>query len=149
MLDSACPSTNSWKKRQSHIVPLSAQAIAILKELHTLTGRGKYLFPCNGKRDRPMSEAAIAVALHKRGFKGIQTAHGFRATARTILDEVLQQRVEHVEHQLAHSVRDPLGRAYNRTSHLDERRKMMQLWADYMDGLKQGAKVVPIKRNVG
>jgi hypothetical protein len=73
----------------------------------------------------------------------------FRATARTILDEVLQQRVEHVEHQLAHSVRDPLGRAYNRTSHLDERRKMMQLWADYMDGLKQGAKVVPIKRDVG
>jgi hypothetical protein len=72
-----------------------------------------------------------------------------RATARTILDEVLQQRVEHVEHQLAHSVRDPLGRAYNRTSHLDERRKMMQLWADYMDGLKQGAKVVPIKRDVG
>jgi hypothetical protein len=68
---------------------------------------------------------------------------------RTILDEVLQQRVEHVEHQLAHSVRDPLGRAYNRTSHLDERRKMMQLWADYLDGLKQGAKVVPIKRDVG
>jgi len=74
--------------------------------------------------------------------------HGFRATARTILDEVLQQRVDHVEHQLAHSVRDPLGWAYNRTSHLDERRKMMQLWADYMDGLKQGAKVVPIKQDV-
>ena len=81
--------------------------------------------------------------------KETMTAHGFRAMARTILDEVLQQRVEHVEHQLAHSVRALLGRAYNRTSHLDERRKMMQLWADYLDGLKQGAKVVPIKRDVG
>ena len=113
MLDSACPSTNSWKMRQSHLVPLSAQAIAILKELHALTGGGKYLFPCNGRPDRPMSEAAIAVALHKLGFKGIQTAHGFRATARTILDEVLQQRPELAEHQLAHAVKGPLGRANN------------------------------------
>jgi integrase len=96
-----------------------------------------------------MSEAALSVALHRLGYKEKKPLHGFRATARTILDEVLQQRVDHVEHQLAHSVRDPLGRAYNRTSHLDERRKMMQLWADYMDGLKQGAKVVPIKQDVG
>jgi len=127
------------KGRQPHIVPLSIQALAILRDLHELTGRGKYLFPCNGRSGRPMSEGAIAVALHKMGCKGIQTAHGFRATARTILDEVLQQRQELAEHQLAHAVRDPTGRAYNRTSHLPERRKMMQLWADYLEGLKLGA----------
>ena len=93
-----------------------------------------------------MSEAAVAVALHKLGFKGIQTAHGFRATARTVLDEVLQQRQEFAEHQLGHAVRDPNGRAYNRTSFLPERRQMMQLWADYLDVLKQGGRVIPFKR---
>lgn len=135
------------KMRQEHIVPLSIQAVDILRDLEALTGGRKYLFPCNGRPDRPMSEAAIAVALHKMGFKGKQTAHGFRATARTILDEVLQQRPDFTEHQLAHAVRDPNGRAYNRTTFLPERRQMMQLWADYLDGLKQGAKVIPIKRD--
>jgi integrase len=135
------------KGRQEHIVPLSLQAVEILKDLHELTGRGKYVFPGKGASDTPMSEAAIAVALHKMGFKGIQTAHGFRATARTLLDEVLQQRPDFAEHQLGHAVRGPLGRAYNRTTFLPERRQMMQLWADYLDGLKQGAKVVPIKRD--
>jgi integrase len=134
------------KMGQAHIVPLASQAIAILKDLHDLTGRGKYLFPCNGRPNRPMSEAAVAVALHKLGFKGIQTAHGFRATARTVLDEVLQQRQEFAEHQLGHAVRDPNGRAYNRTSFLPERRQMMQLWADYLDVLKQGGRVIPFKR---
>lgn len=76
------------------------------------------------------------------------TGHGFRATARTILDEVLQVRPDFIEHQLAHAVRDPNGRAYNRTAHLVERRKMMQLWADYLDGLKIGAKVIPLKRTL-
>jgi integrase len=75
------------------------------------------------------------------------TGHGFRAMARTIMDEVLQVRPDLIEHQLAHAVRDPLGRAYNRTSFLDERRKMMQTWADYLDGLKAGAKVVSLKRH--
>jgi integrase len=98
---------------------------------------------------RPMSEAAIAVALHKLGFKGIQTAHGFRATARTILDEVLRQRPELAEHQLAHAVKSPLGRSYNRTSFLPKRQQMMQLWADYLDGLKWGARVIPFKRKEG
>lgn len=74
------------------------------------------------------------------------TAHGFRAMARTILDEVLQIKPEVIEHQLAHTVRDALGRAYNRTTHLEARKKMMQLWADYLDGLKAGAKVIPLKR---
>jgi hypothetical protein len=74
------------------------------------------------------------------------TGHGFRAMARTILDEVLQVRPDFIEHQLAHAVKDPNGRAYNRTAHLAERRKMMQTWADYLDGLKNGAKVIPLKR---
>lgn len=134
------------KTRQEHIVPLAWQAVAILRDLHELTGRGKYVFPCHGKRDKPMSEAAIAVALHKLGFKGIQTAHGFRATARTILDEVLQQRPELAEHQLAHAVKSPLGRSYNRTTFLPERRDMMQRWADFLDGLKQGVRVIPLRR---
>lgn len=134
------------KTKTPLIVPLPLQAVAILRDLHELTGRGRYVFPCPGQPDRPMSEAAVPVALHKLGYKGVQTAHGFRATARTILDEVLLQRPDFIEHQLAHAVRDPLGRAYDRTSHLSERRKMMQVWADYLDGLKQGAKVVPIKR---
>ena len=75
------------------------------------------------------------------------TAHGFRATARTILDEVLGYRVDYIEHQLAHAVRDPNGRAYNRTAHLPERRKMMQGWADYLDGLRTGTNVVPLRRS--
>ena len=77
------------------------------------------------------------------------TAHGFRAMARTLLDEVLQVRVDFIEHQLAHAVRDPNGRAYNRTAHLNERRRMMQTWADYLDGLKAGAKVIPFKKITG
>jgi integrase len=77
------------------------------------------------------------------------TGHGFRAMARTILDEVLQVRADFIEHQLAHAVRDPNGRAYNRTAHLAERRKMMQMWADYLDGLKAGAKVLPFKKAEG
>jgi integrase len=124
------------KTASPHIVPLPWQAVALLRDLRELTGRGKYVFPCHGNPDKPMSEAAIPVALHKLGYKGKQTAHGFRATARTILDEVLRQRPDIIEHQLAHAVRDPLGRAYNRTSHLDERKKMMQLWADYLDRLR-------------
>jgi integrase len=84
------------------------------------------------------------------GFDGETiTGHGFRATARTILDEVLQFRVDFIEHQLAHAVKDPNGRAYNRTAHLIERRKMMQTWSDYLDGLKAGAKVLPLRRAEG
>lgn len=94
-----------------------------------------------------MSNNAINAALRRMGFeKSEMTGHGFRAMARTLLDEILQIRPDLIEHQLVHAVRGPLGRAYNRTTHLDERRKMMQTWADYLDGLKAGAKVVPLKR---
>jgi integrase len=89
---------------------------------------------------------ALTAALHRIGFGGLHTAHGFRASARTLLDEVLHERVDLIEHQLAHAVRDPLGRAYNRTAHLAERKKMMQRWANYCDALKAGAEVVPITK---
>ncbi|VVD85819.1 tyrosine-type recombinase/integrase [Pandoraea anhela] len=125
-------------KGAAHIVPLSTQAIAILRELHALTGSGKYPFPSIRSTERPMSDNALNAALRRLGYdREMMTGHGFRATARTILDETLNVPVVVIEAQLAHSVRDPLGRAYNRTSHLPQRRNMMQQWADYADKLKQ------------
>jgi integrase len=136
------------KMKVAHIVPLSKQAICILKELQALTSNSRYLFPCHRSFTRPMSNNAVNAALRYLGFDSdTMTGHGFRAMARTILDEVLQVRPDFIEHQLAHSVKDPNGRAYNRTAHLAERRNMMQTWADYLDGLKSGAKVIPLKRH--
>lgn len=127
------------KMREPHLVPLSTQSIAILRELYALTGRGRYVFPSARTGDRPMSDNAILSALRRMGIaKEEMTGHGFRAMARTVLDEVLHVRPDYIEHQLAHSVRDPNGRAYNRTAHLAERTKMMQMWADYLDDLKDG-----------
>lgn len=124
------------KMREPHLVPLSRQAVAILKELKLHTGQGKFLFPCARSRHRPMSNNAVLAALRRMGYtRDEMTGHGFRAMARTILDEVLGVRPDYIEHQLAHAVRDPLGRAYNRTKHLPERREMMQRWADYLDEL--------------
>lgn len=137
------------RKGDKHLVPLSSQAVGILQELNALTGHSRYVFPSARSFARPMSNMAINAALQRMGYKGEMTAHGFRAMARTILDEVLQCRVDLVEHQLGHAVKDPNGRAYNRTSHLAERKKMMQTWADYLDGLKAGAKVIPIKTAEG
>ena len=95
-----------------------------------------------------MSNNGVLSALRRMGFeKEEMTGHGFRAMARTILDEILQFRPDFIEHQLAHAVRDPNGRAYNRTAHLSERRKMMQTWADYLDGLKVGAKIIPLRKH--
>lgn len=127
------------KTKASHLVPLSEQAVVILKELYARTGHGRYLFHSIRSTARPMSDNTINAALRRLGYeKDEMTAHGFRAMARTILDEVLQVRPDFIEHQLAHAVRDPNGRAYNRTAHIKERRKMMQLWADYLDMLKEG-----------
>ncbi len=135
------------KMKVAHLVPLSTQAVGILRELQALTGNSRYLFPCHRSFARPMSNNAVNAALRRLGFeKDEMTGHGFRAMARTILDEVLQIRPDFIEHQLAHAVRDPNGRAYNRTAHLAERRKMMQLWADYLDGLKAGAQVIAFRR---
>jgi len=135
------------KMRQPHLVPLCKQAVAILRELHQLTGRGQYVFPGGRSPRRPMSNNAINAALRRMGYgTDAMTAHGFRATARTVLDEVLHFRPDYIEHQLAHAVKDPNGRAYNRTAHLAERRKMMAAWADYLDKLKVGGNVLPMTR---
>jgi integrase len=129
-----------------HIVPLSTQALAILRGVHPITGHGRYVFPSLRSDDRPMSENTLNAALRGMGYcKDIHTAHGFRAMARTILDEVLGERVDHIEHQLAHTVKDPNGRAYNRTAHLPARRNMMQRWADYLDKLRTGAEIIEFK----
>ncbi|MDA8754753.1 integrase arm-type DNA-binding domain-containing protein [Luminiphilus sp.] len=129
------------KTQTEHIVPLSVQAVEILKELHPVTGRWEYVFPNARSRRRPMSNNAILSALRRMEIdKDEMSGHGFRAMARTILDEVLGYRVDIIEHQLAHRVKDPLGRAYNRTSHLAERKDMMQAWADYLDLLRDGSK---------
>lgn len=137
------------KTSTAHIVPLSTQAVDILRELHPLTGQGRYVFPSarNPRGDRCMSENAVLAALRRLGYgKDEMTGHGFRAVARTILDEVLGFPLHVVEQQLAHTVRDPLGRAYNRTAHLEQRKQMLQVWAGYLDGLRQGATVLPFKR---
>jgi len=136
------------KTDTQHIVPLSNQVVEILRQLHPLTGRGRYVFPSARSAARPMSDNAILAAMRRMGIsKEEMSGHGFRAMARTILDEVLGFRPDYIEHQLAHAVRDPNGRAYNRTAHLPERRKMMQDWADYLDKLKASAEVIPINRS--
>ena len=133
------------KTNTPHIVPLSRQAVAILTELQALTGGGRFVFPGARSNDRPMSDNAILAAMRSMGIdKEKMTGHGFRAMARTILDEVLGFRPDYIEHQLAHAVKDPNGRAYNRTAHLPERKKMMQQWADYLDKLKDGADIIPL-----
>ena len=133
------------KMREPHLVPLSTQAITILREIQALTGDGTYIFPSPRTRSRPMSNNAILSALRRMGYaKEEMSGHGFRAMARTILDEVLNIRPDYIEHQLAHAVKDPNGRAYNRTAHLAERRAMMQQWSDYLDKLKAGADVIPL-----
>lgn len=121
------------KMRVTHIVPLAKQSLIIFKHLRSLNGECHYVFPGARTKDRPMSEMAVTAALRAMGYEKEQvTAHGFRATARTLLDEELRYRPEVIEMQLAHAVRDPLGRAYNRTQYLEERKVMMQAWADYL-----------------
>ncbi|SEG55800.1 Integrase [Bryocella elongata] len=125
------------KTGTDHIVPLSRQVVAILRDLHDVTGQGQRVFPGARSPSRPMSNIAVLVAMRSLQIgKQEMTGHGFRAVARTLLDEVLGFRPDIIEHQLAHAVKDPNGRAYNRTSHLPERRRMMQAWADYLEGLK-------------
>lgn len=134
------------KMKSDHIVPLSTQAIELLRQVHPISGHGKYVFPSIRTGERPMSENTVSAALRAIGYdRDTQTAHGFRATARTIMDEVLGERVDLIEHQLAHAVKDANGRAYNRTAHLPARKAMMQRWSDYLDQLKKGAQVLQFK----
>jgi len=141
-----------WRFRVSktaidHTVPLCRQALEVLERLRPVTGHGLFVFPNARARGRPMSESAVQAALRGAGLlKEEASGHGFRASFRTLADEVLGERVDLIEHQLAHKVRDPLGRAYNRTSFLPERHRLMQRWADYLDQLRQGAKVIPIRK---
>jgi integrase len=134
------------KTKTEHSVPLAGQAVAILRDLHALTGHGRYIFPGRDPQ-KPMSDAAVNAALRRMGYdtKTEITGHGFRAMARTILAEELHQKPEVIEHQLAHKVPDTLGTAYNRTKFLKERREMMQLWANYLDDLITGAEVIQIR----
>lgn len=136
------------KMDEPHLVPLCRQALEVLRELQPLTGHGRFVFPGERSHERPMSENSVNAALRRMGYpQDEMTGHGFRAMARTLIDEVLGIRPDFIEHQLAHAVKDPNGRAYNRTAHLAERRKMMQKWADYLDKLKTGADVIPLHSN--
>lgn len=142
-----------WRYRVSktgvdHLVPLSSQAVAVLQDLHALTGHGRYVFPGARSKERPMSGAAVNAALRRMGYdtRTEITGHGFRAMARTILHEELGHQPEVIEHQLAHKVPDALGTAYNRTKFLKARKSMMQAWADYLDVLRVGGNVVPMVR---
>lgn len=134
------------KGRAEHIVPLARQCVAILAELRPLTGRGPYLFPSVRGRDRPMSANTINVALRALGFDAdTLTTHGFRALASTRLNE-MGWNADVIERQLAHAERNAVRAAYNRAQHLPERRELMQAWADYLDGLTNGADVVALRR---
>jgi integrase len=125
------------KMRQPHIIPLRQQAVALLQELEPVSERSKYVFPGERSRLVPISDNTLNAALRRLGYSKEQmTAHGFRATARTLLDEVLEFEPHLIEQQLAHEVREPLGRACNRTKHLPQRKNMMQRWSDYLETIK-------------
>jgi integrase len=137
------------KMREEHVVPLAPQAVAILRELHPLTGRGQYVFPSYRGKARMMSENTVNAALRYMGFdKDTMTGHGFRAMASTRLNE-MGWPPDVIERQLAHAERNKVRAAYNRAQYLDERTRMMHAWAEYLDGLRAGADVVPIKRKAG
>lgn len=144
--------TGEWrylvsKTNTDHLVPLSTQAVEILRIIHPLSGHGEFVFQNGHSPQRPMSEAAINAALKRMGYdtQSEITGHGFRAMARTILHERLNIDPHIIEHQLAHKVPDALGAAYNRTKFIEQRTIMMQRWADYLDELRTGAKVIPLK----
>ena len=130
----------------AHVVPLAPQAVAILRDLRPLTCKGRYVFPNPLTPERPLSDNGVLSALRRMGVpKDEMTGHGFRATARTLLVERLGVDESVVEAQLAHAVGDALGRAYNRTKFVAQRRDMMMKWADYLDTLRSGAQVLPFK----
>lgn len=134
------------KTEVQHIVPLSTQAVAILETIKPLTGAGRYVFPSSRGDGRPMSDGTVRTALKTLGYdSGVMSAHGFRTTASTLLNEQ-GGSPDAIERQLCHMPKDQVRAAYNRTQYLDERRRMMQAWADYLDALKAGAKVIPFQR---
>lgn len=135
------------KMRKTHSVPLAQQALTILGEIRPLTGEGKYVFPSVRTTDRPISDMAINAALRRMGFtKDEMTAHGFRSMASSLLHEAGWDS-NLIELQLAHRDTNTVRAVYNRAERLEERRKMMQAWADYLDALREGAKIIPMKNN--
>jgi integrase len=136
------------KTKTDHLVPLPKQVVALLRELYPFSGHGEYVFRGGQDPKKAMSEAAINAALKRMGYdtKTQITGHGFRAMARTILHERLGVDPHIIEHQLAHKVPDPLGMAYNRTKFIEQRRAMMQAWADYLDKLGSGAVVIALRQ---
>ena len=137
------------KTQTEHLVPLSKQVVEILTELKPLSGHGEWVFMGGHNPRQPMSEAAVNAALKRLGFNTQTeiTGHGFRAMARTLLHERLNFDPNIIEHQLAHSVPDALGTAYNRTKFIEKRVEMMQVWADYLDKLKAGAAIIQFDKN--
>ena len=142
---------------EKHIVPLSSQSLGILEEIYPLTGKGKLVFPSvriapdsMGSSAKPLSENTLNAALRNMGFdKHTMTTHGWRAVARSLLDEILGHKPTAIEKQLFHTVSDPLGESYNRAQHFDERREMMQRWADYLDNVKEDKyKVIPFRQGI-
>jgi len=129
------------KTNTAHVVPLAPQVIRLLEELHKGTGNGRLLFPNMRDFRSHINEVSMVSAIRRMGYDSDEMSiHGFRAIARTLLEEVLKERYDLIEHQLAHTVRDPNGRAYNRTQHLEERHRMMCRWADYLDSLRENAR---------
>jgi integrase len=132
------------KMRRAHIVPLSKQALHILEQQREETGHlnTDWVFPSQIKQKQPMSDGTVNRGIKRLGFGEQMVAHGFRALARTLIREKIGTHSEIIEKQLAHKTSNPLGEAYDRTEFLDERKKMMQHWADYMDTVASGGKVV-------
>lgn len=129
---------------EAHVVPLPTQAVALLRELQPLTGRGQYVFPGERDHTRTLSDNSVRTALYSMGFGKEQSWHGFRATARTMLVDQLDRDPLAIEANLAHAVKDANGRSYNRTTYLKHRFAMAQQWADYLDKLRAGAEVIPL-----
>ena len=134
------------KMRSEHIVPLSQQALATLDELKPLSGHRELLFPSEKTWKKPISENTMLYAMYRMGYHGTATVHGFRATASTILNES-GFKSDVIERQLAHAERNKVRAAYNRSEYLEERKKMMQWWADFLEGIKNNKNVVPIMIN--
>lgn len=142
-------SVKEKKHGDPHLVPLPSQAVALLRDLQPLTGAGPLVFPGARGKDRPISDNTLRAALQTLGYSSdVQTVHGLRATARTLLAERLEFDPLLIEAQLAHAVKDANGRAYNRTSYVEQRRTMMQTWADYLDKLRQGAEVIQLPQRM-
>ena len=135
--------------REQHVVPLSTQSLELVRELQSVTRRGRYMFPSLRSGSRPMSENTVNAALRRLGYSTDEmTGHGFRSLASTCLNEQ-GYHPDLIELQLAHTERNQVRAADNKAQRLPERRKMMQSWADYLDGLRAGANVVPFKRIAG